>query len=137
MGNINSIIALSKRELKINLINFTDIFSIIVFFLLGIVIFIFTIGTNKEIYDQINIGIIWTLILLSSTLSLRKFFQDDFDDNSIILFYMSGLSYEIIVLIKLFICWFCFQVPFFIIIPVAGVILNIEFNNLFIIFISF
>ena len=39
--------------------------------------------------------------ILSNTLSLRKFYQEDFDDNSIILFHMSGLSYETIVLIKI------------------------------------
>ena len=26
-----------------------------------------------------GVGIIWTLLLLSSTLSLRKFYQEDFD----------------------------------------------------------
>ena len=100
MHNINSVIALFKREFKLNYRNFSDTLSIFLFFLLGIIIFVFSIGVNKEIFDQIAIGIIWTLILLSNTLTLKKFFQNDFDDNNIILFHIkSGLSYEIIALV--------------------------------------
>ena len=134
---LNSILALSKRELKINYRNFSDILSIFLFFLLGILIFVFSVGPNTEILNQISISIIWTLVLLSNTLSLRKFFQDDFDDNNLILFHMSGLSYELIVLIKIIIVWVCLQLPFFIIIPIASILLNIEFQNLKIIFLSF
>ena len=100
-------------------------------------IFVFSVGTNNEIFNQIGIGIIWTIILLSNNLSLRKFYQDDFNDNSLILFHMSGLSYEIIVLIKIIIIWLFIQLPFFVIIPLACLLLNIEISNLKIIFLSF
>ena len=137
MSNFKSILALSKREFKINYRNYSDILSILLFFLLGIVIFVFAIGYDKNIFNQISLGIFWSLILLSNTLSLRKFFQNDFDDNSIILFHMSGLSYEMIVLIKMITIWLCIQVPFFIIIPISFIFLNIEYNNINIIFLSF
>lgn len=137
MRSINSVVALLKRELQITYRNFSGIISILLFFLLGIVIFVFSIGAKDEIFNEIGISIIWTLILLSNTLSVRKFFQNDFDDNSIIIFHISGLSYEIIALIKMIIIWFFLQVPFFIIIPIAGLLLNIEMVNLEIIFISF
>jgi len=137
MSNFKSILALSKREIKINYRNYSDILSILLFFLLGIVIFVFAIGYDKNIFNQISLGIFWSLILLSNTLSLRKFFQNDFDDNSIILFHMSGLSYEMIVLIKMITIWLCIQVPFFIIIPISFIFLNIGYNNINIIFLSF
>ena len=137
MRMISSILALSRREFKINYKNFSDILSVLLFFLLGIVIFVFSIGTDKEIFSQISIGIIWTLILLTNTLSLRNFFQNDFDDNSIVLFHMSGLSYELIILIKIIVMWICFQIPFFIIIPIGSILLNVELESLKIIFISF
>ena len=137
MSNLKSILALSKREFKINYRNYSDILSILLFFLLGIVIFVFAIGYDKNIFNQISLGIFWSLILLSNTLSLRKFFQNDFDDNNIILFHMSGLSYEMIVLIKMITIWLCIQVPFFIIIPISFIFLNIEYNNINIIFLSF
>jgi len=137
MRSINSILALFSREFLITYRNFADILSIFLFFLLGIMIFVFSIGPNSEIFNQIGIGIIWTLILFSNNLTLRKFYQDDFNDGSIILFHMSGLSYEIIVLIKLIAIWLFFQIPFFIIIPIATILLNIEIFNIKIIFLSF
>ena len=124
MSNINSIIALFGREFRITFRNFSDILSIFLFFLLGIMIFVFSIGVNIEIFNQIGVSIIWTLILLTNNLSLRKFYQDDFNDGSIILFHLSGLSYEIIVLIKIIAIWSFVQVPFFIIIPICRKIFN-------------
>jgi heme exporter protein B len=137
MHSVNSILALFYRELKISYRNFSDILSILMFFLLGILIFVFSIGPNTEMFNEISIGVIWTLILLSNNLSLRKFYQNDFNDGSIILLHMSGLSYELIVLIKIMIIWIFLQLPFFIIIPLAAILLNIELPNVNLILISF
>lgn len=137
MHNIYSIIALTKREFIINYRNFSDILSILSFFLLGILIFIFSIGADKEVFSQISTGIIWTLILLSNTLAIKKIFQDDFDDNSFYIFHMSGLSYEIIALTKIIIFWILVQLPFIIIIPIGGLLLNTELINLKFILLSF
>ena len=137
MNNINSIIALSKREFKISYRNFSDVLSIILFFLLGIIIFVFAIGENKGVLNEINVGILWALILLSNTLSLKNFFQNDFDDNSIILFHISGLSYEIIVLLKVIIVWLVIQIPFLIIIPIGIILLGIEYSNIQNLYLSF
>ena len=132
-----STFALIKREFQISYRNFSDILSIFLFFLLAIMIFVFSVGSSKEIFNEINVGIIWTLILLSNTLSLRKIFQNDFDDNNIILFHMGGLSYEMIVVIKIITIWFFFQLPFFLVIPIASVLLNIDLINLKLILLSF
>ena len=137
MKTINSIVAVFQREFRITFRNFSDILSIFLFFLIGIMIFVFSIGSNNEIFNQIGIGIIWTLILLTNNLTLRKFYQDDFNDGSLIILHLSGLSYELIVLIKIIVNWFVIQAPFFILIPIAGFLLNIELFNIKIIFISF
>lgn len=133
----NSIIALFIREFQISYRNFSAILSILLFFLLGIIIFVFSIGPDKDNFNEIGIGIIWTLILLSNTLSVRKFFHDDFDSNSLILFHMAGLSYEIIVIIKIITIWLFLQIPFLAVIPIASILLDIELTNLKTIFLSF
>jgi heme exporter protein B len=137
MKTINSIVAVLQREFRITFRNFSDILSIFLFFFIGIMIFVFSVGANNDIFNQIGIGIIWTLILLTNNLTLRKFYQDDFNDGSLIIFHLSGLSYELIVLIKIIVNWFVIQIPFFILIPIAGFLLNIEIFNIKIIFISF
>ena len=106
---INSILAIFYREYKMIFQNYYDIFSIILFFLLGILIFVFSIGPNEQILNQVGVGVIRTLLLLSTNLSIKKFYQDDFNDGNIFLLHMSGLSFELIVLIKLLALWFFFQ----------------------------
>ncbi len=137
MQIINSIIALFYKEYKIAYQNLYDVFTIILFFLLGIFIFIFSIGPNNEIFQEIGMGIIWTLLLLSNNLSIKRFYQEDFKNGNLHLLHMSGISYEIIVLIKLFANWLFLQIPFFIFIPIACIILNIQNDNMYLILFTF
>ena len=137
MKIINSVWAIFVREYLITIRNFYDVMTIIIFFILGILIFVFSIGPNKEIYSQIGVGIIWTLLLLSTNLSIKKLFHDDFDDGSLILLYISGLSLELIVIIKMISAWLFFQLPFLIIIPIACLILNVDMDKILLLIITF
>ena len=137
MKIINSILSIFVREYLLTFRNFYDILTIIVFFILGILIFVFSIGPNKEIYSQIGVGIIWTLLLLSTNLSIKKLFQDDFNDGNLILFYISGLSLELVVIIKMITAWLFFQLPFLIIIPLACLILNVDIDKILLLIITF
>ena len=125
------------KEYKIIFQNFYDVLFIILFFLLGVLIFVFSIGPNELILNQVGVGVIWTLLLLSTNLSIKKFYQDDFNDGNIFLLHMSGLSFELIVLIKLLALWIFFQLPFLIIIPVACLILSIQNENMYLILTTF
>ena len=126
-----------KREYLLTYRNFYDILTIITFFILGILIFIFSIGIEHKDYSQIGIGLIWTLLLLSTNLSIKKFYQDDFNDGSIILFLISGISLEYIVIIKIITAWFFFQFPFIIIIPIACLILEVDQNKILLLLLTF
>ena len=75
---IKKIYLFLKRESKLFYSNIVDLFSNILFFFLSIFVFIFALGTDEQLLKTIGIGIIWSLLLLSSTLSLRKFYEDDF-----------------------------------------------------------
>ena len=134
---INSCLAIFYKEYKIIFQNFYDVLSIILFFLLGVLIFVFSIGPNELLLNQVGVGVIWTLLLLSTNLSIKKFYQDDFNDGNIFLLHMSGLSFEFIVLIKLLALWVLFQLPFLIIIPVACLILSIQNENIYLILTTF
>ena len=105
--------------------------------LFGMVIFVLSVGPDDKIFNKINIGIIWTLILFSNTLAVKKIFQDDFDDNSIVMFHLSGLSYEIIAAVKIIVQWFYLQLPFLFAVILANILLNIEIHNQKKILISF
>ena len=130
-------IAIFKREYLLTFRNFYDLFTIITFFILGILIFIFAIGPDHKIYSQIGIGIIWTLLLLSTNLSIKKFYQEDFNDGSIILFFISGISFEFIVIIKIITAWLFFQFPFLLIIPIACLLLEVDPSKILLLLLTF
>ena len=137
MFTVKAILSIFFREYLLTFRNFYDLLTVIVFFVLGILIFIFAIGPDKEIYSQIGVGIIWTLILLSTNLSIKKLYQDDFNDGSLILFYISGISLELIVIIKIIAAWLFFQLPFLIIIPIACLILNVNTDKILLLILTF
>ena len=95
------IILFFSRELKLFYSKITDLFSNILFFFLSIFVFIFAIGTEEQLLQTIGVGIIWSLLLLSSTLSTRRIYEDDFKNGTLIIMHMGGLSYELIAFLKI------------------------------------
>ena len=137
MQIFRTILIIFTREYLLTYGNFYHIVSVFIFFILGILIFVFAIGLDKEIYSQIGVGIIWTLLLLSTNLSIKKLYQDDFNDGNLILFYLSGISLELIVIIKIIAAWLFFQLPFLIIIPIACLILNVTTDKILLLILTF
>ena len=75
MKLINKAITIILRDFFISLKNFNELLTSILFFFLAIFVFIFSIGPNNEILKSSGVGILWSLLLLSSTLSLKKYYQ--------------------------------------------------------------
>jgi len=126
-----------KRELLLFYSNITDLFSNILFFFLSIFVFIFAIGPDDQLLNKIGIGIIWTLLLFSSTLSIRRFYEDDFKNGTLIIIHMGGLSYELIAILKIFSHFIFVQIPFLISIPMASLLFNLPINETIILILSF
>ena len=126
-----------KRELKMFYSNIADLFSNILFFFLSIFIFIFALGADEQLLQTIGVGIIWSLLLLSSTLSLRKFYEEDFKNGTLIIMHFSGMSYELIVLLKIFSHFIFVQIPFLISLPIISIFFNLPNNELYNLFLTF
>ena len=90
MKFLDKIIFFYYREYKLNMSGIQDILTNIIFFFVSIFIFIFSIGPDKETISLIGVGIIWTLLLLRSTLSLRKFYQEDFENGNLLIIHLVG-----------------------------------------------
>ena len=137
MNFLNKIIFFYYREYKLNISGIQDILTNIIFFFISIFIFIFSIGPDKETISQIGVGIVWTLLLLSSTLSLRKFYQDDFENGNLLIIHLNGFSFGFIAILKTFSHFLFVQLPFLLSIPIACILLNIANDKLFFLFSSF
>jgi len=138
MNLIKKILLFYKRESKIFFSNIVDLFSNILFFFLSIFVFVFALGTDELLLRTIGLGIIWSLLILSSTLSLRKFYEDDFNNGVLTIIHMGGISFELIVFLKIFSHFIFLYIPFLASIPIAGILFNLpinEINNLILTFI--
>ena len=134
---LNKIISFYYREYKLNLSGIQDILTNIIFFFVSIFIFIFSIGPDKETISLVGVGIIWTLLLLSSTLSLRKFYQEDFENGNLLIMHLNGFSFGLIAILKTFSHFVFVQVPFLISLPIACILINIENDQAIHLLISF
>ena len=137
MKFLNKIFFFYYREYKLNLSGIQDILTNITFFFISIFIFIFSIGPDQETISLIGVGILWTLLLLSSTLSLRKFYHDDFEDGNLLIMHLNGFSYGFIAILKTFSHFLFVQLPFLLSIPIACILLNIGNDKITYIFVSF
>ena len=134
---INKIFIFFKRELKLFYTNIVDLLTNILFFFLSIFIFIFALGTDDKLLETIGVGIIWSLLLLSSTLSIRKFYEEDFKNGTLIVVHMGGISYELMAFLKIVSHFLFVQIPFLITIPVASMFFNLPMNEVYILFLTF
>ena len=137
MSLIKKIFNFYFREYKVNLSGFHDILTNITFFFISIFIFIFSIGPEKEKLSLLGIGILWTLLLLSSTLSLRKFYQDDFENGNLVILHLNGFSYELIAILKTMSHFIFVQIPFLLSIPIACILLSLSIDKMYNLLLSF
>ena len=137
MKFINRIFSILLRDYKISIRSFNELFTNLLFFFLSIFIFIFAIGSNNEILNAAGIGILWSLLILSSTLSIKKFYQNDFETGNLVIMHMSGISYEFISLIKIFSHVLFIQLPFLISLPIASLMINLSFEKIIFFLVSF
>ena len=134
---IKKIFLFFKRESRIFFNSFVDLFSNILFFFLSIFVFVFALGSNEILLKTIGLGIIWSLLLLSSTLSLRKFYEEDFNNGVLIIIHMRGMSYELIVLLKILSHFLFVQVPFLTSIPLASILFNLSMYEVYNLMVTF
>ena len=137
MNFLKKLISFFYREYKINLSGFQDILTNITFFFISIFVFIFSLGPEKETLSFFGVGILWTLLLLISNLSLRKFYHEDYQTGNLVILHLNGFSFELIVILKTISNFIFVQIPFLISIPVASILINLSIDKLYSLLISF
>ncbi len=91
---------LIKRELNLVFSNLSSIFSYSSFFLLALLIFVFSYGTSLETLSHLNLSIVWVIILFGLILISENFIFEDFYDGSLRELQFLGYSGELIFLTK-------------------------------------
>ena len=92
--------ALFAHEIRLALRSGGEMVQGLVFFLLALSLFPLGVGPGPQTLERIGVGLIWVLALFSVTLTLERLYAADARDGTLDLFGVSGLSFELVALVK-------------------------------------
>ena len=98
----------------------------LVFFLAVVTIVPFGVGPDLKLLARIGPAMLWIGALLATLLGLDRLFQDDRDDGSLDLLFLSGLPLELVVLARSLGHWLATGLPLVIAAPVLGLLLGLD-----------
>lgn len=83
----------------------------VIFFLISISLYPIAISSDPNDLAILAPGVTWICILLSTLLSIQNIFNEDYEDGSLDLMFVSRIPMIFIVLIKIFINWVFTSAP--------------------------
>jgi len=118
-----------QRDLLMAWRSSSDIFSVVMFFVLAVVLFPLGVGPEVDTLRKIAPGIIWVAALLAAMLSLDQLFQSDADDGSLDLLLVAPIPLETIVIAKCCAHWMVTGLPLIMVAPILGILLNLPLSG--------
>ena len=116
------------RDMHLVIKGSSDAGAALLFYLLAIIMFPLSSGTEATLLTSIAGGAIWVAALFSSLLSLDRLFRSDFEDGSLEQLVLSGISLETIVLSKCFAHWLTNGLPIVILSPILAMIIGLDIS---------
>ena len=120
---------LVQRDLLMAWRRSSDIFSVVMFFVLAVVLFPLGVGPELDTLRKIAPGIIWVAALLAAMLSLDQLFQSDADDGSLDLLLLAPIPLETIAIAKCCAHWMVTGLPLILVAPILGILLNLPLSG--------
>ena len=117
-----------KKECSLYFRNLNNIFLPLIFFFLIISIFPLVLGPEKILFDKIIPGVIWITSILTTLLTSNNFFKDDYNNGIIEAYMTSESSVELILFLKIILCWIFTCFPIVIFIPLVSLLFDIPFQ---------
>ena len=116
------------RDINLVIKGASDTGAAILFYLLAIIMFPLSSGTDTNLLTTIAGGAIWMAALFASLLSLDRLFRSDFEDGSLEQIVLSGMSMEIIVLSKCLAHWLTNGLPIVLLSPILSLIMGLDYE---------
>ena len=128
--------AVLRRELLIAYRNSADLLNPLIFFVIVISLFPLGVSPSGPILSQIAPGVIWVAALLATLLSMDSLFRSDYDDGSLELMTFSREPLVLLVLGKIVSHWLVTGVPLAVLSPVLALMLFLNFEGAWALFLS-
>lgn len=117
--------ALFKRDVLVAWRRKSNLYQPLVFQLLIVTMFPLGLGAGAQTLAKIAPAVVWILALLSTLITLENIFKDDYQDGSLDVYVLSGMSLPLATLSKAAAHWLTTGVPVIIFAPVIGVLLHL------------
>ena len=117
-------VALLARELRLSFRHGADTLAVVLFFVLAAALFHLAIGPAPETLGRLAPGIVWVAALLAALLPLDRLFGADFEDGSLDLLLLSGLSAPAVAAAKALAHWLVTGVPLLVVAGPLAVMLR-------------
>ena len=125
---MRNFVKLVLRDFKLVIKGSNETLAAIMFYVLAIIMFPLSSGTDSDILSKIAGGAIWMAALFSSLLSLDRMLRSDFEDGSLELMVLSKMSLESIILAKCLSHWLTNGLPLVVLSPILCIIIGLDFS---------
>ena len=120
-----ALIALIRRDMRLFVRHPSDMAHPVMFFVIVVALFPFSVGSDPLLLRTIGPGVIWVGALLATLLSLDALFRSDFDDGTLEQMALSGHPLTVLVLGKVFVHWCATGLPLLVVTPLLAGLLGI------------
>lgn len=117
--------ALLKRDVLVSWRKKSNIYQPLVFQLLIVTMFPLGLGAGAQTLAKIAPAVVWILALLSTLITLENIFKDDFEDGSLDVYVLSGMSLSLAALSKATAHWMTTGIPVILFAPIIGVLMHL------------
>ncbi len=125
---MRNFVKLVLRDFKLVIKGSNETLAAIMFYVLAIIMFPLSSGTETDLLSKIAGGAIWMAALFSSLLSLDRMLRSDFEDGSLELMVLSKMSLESIILAKCLSHWLTNGLPLVVLSPILCIIIGLDFS---------
>lgn len=122
----SNLLALLKREIRLNLRAGGGAMTGVLFFLAVVTVFPFAVGPDSVLLSQLAPAILWIGALLASLLGLDRLFAQDMEDGSLDVLVMQPHWLPITLFIKGIAHWLTTGLPLVLAAPLFGIMLNLS-----------
>lgn len=117
--------SLLKRDVLVAWRKKSNLYQPLVFQLLIVTMFPLGLGAGAQTLAKIAPAVVWILALLSTLITLENIFKDDYEDGSLDVYVLSGMSLSLAALSKAAAHWITTGIPVVLFAPVIGMLLHL------------
>lgn len=118
-----------KQECRVQLRHPVRVMQLVLFLILATSMFIFALPLSFEQYKTISVPAVWVLLLFTLHLSHHYFFEEDFQDGTLMQMCLQPIYLPLLVGVKMLVWWCIYVLPLLLSLPIIMALLGTELGT--------